>query len=86
VTAIPLDIIRLKKQQVTGSQTHLNRWRRWQNLNESFHLEDSTFFEGKHVVLVDDVVTTGATIEGCAHLFRQVEGCTLSAVFLATAI
>jgi ComF family protein len=51
----------------TESQTKKNRVERWQNMEGKFELKDSSVISGKHVLLVDDVVTTGATLEACAR-------------------
>ena len=50
----------------TETQTKKNRVERWQNMEGRFELTDARGVEGKHVLLVDDVVTTGATLESCA--------------------
>ncbi|HZH95803.1 MAG TPA: ComF family protein [Flavisolibacter sp.] len=50
----------------TETQTKKNRVERWQNMEGRFELTDAAAIEGKHVLLVDDVVTTGATLESCA--------------------
>jgi ComF family protein len=50
----------------TDTQTHKCRIERWQNMAGSFTLIDGAAIEGKHVLLVDDVITTGATLESCA--------------------
>ncbi len=56
----------------TPSQTKRGRLDRWLNVKEAFHLPDPGALQGKHVLIVDDVVTTGATIEGCVHALRTV--------------
>lgn len=49
----------------TPSQTRRSRLDRWRNVKEAFHLPEPEKLRGKHVLIVDDVVTTGATLEGC---------------------
>ena len=49
----------------TPSQTRRSRLDRWLNVKEAFQLPDPEKLRGKHVLIVDDVVTTGATMEGC---------------------
>ncbi len=56
----------LIKRSVTDTQTLKRRFERWKNVNEIFHLTDITIFEHKHILLIDDVITTGATLEACA--------------------
>lgn len=56
----------------TPSQTKRGRLDRWLNVKEAFHLPDPEALRGKHVLIIDDVVTTGATIEGCVHALRAV--------------
>ncbi|MFV0606553.1 MAG: ComF family protein [Niabella sp.] len=52
---------------VTETQTRKNRTDRWQNMEGKFLLVDAEAIKGKHILLVDDVITTGATIEACAN-------------------
>ncbi len=56
----------LIRKTVTETQTLKQRFDRWKNVQEIFHLTDVKFFENKHVLLIDDVITTGATLEACA--------------------
>ena len=47
------------------SQTGKSKSERWENVRQSFSLRDPSKLKGKHVLLVDDVITTGATLEAC---------------------
>jgi ComF family protein len=49
----------------TATQTTKSRLSRWENVKDVFVVEKPSFVEGKNVLLVDDVVTTGATLEAC---------------------
>ncbi|MFN2439492.1 MAG: ComF family protein [Chitinophagaceae bacterium] len=49
----------------TESQTKKNRVERWQNMDNRFELTNETQLANKHILLIDDVVTTGATLEAC---------------------
>lgn len=55
----------------TPSQTKLNRAGRLSNMDGAFVCADVSRVKGKTVLLVDDVATTGATLEGCARALRQ---------------
>lgn len=56
----------LVRKSVTETQTLKKRFDRWKNVQEIFHLTDVKRFENKHILLIDDVITTGATLEACA--------------------
>lgn len=61
----------LIKQTQSESQTHKSRWERWRNMESRFCLKEPELVKNKHVLLIDDVITTGATMEACAQLIGQ---------------
>jgi ComF family protein len=61
----------LRKVKMTDSQTHKSRLERRNNMLEVFALGDPSVIRGKNVLLVDDVMTTGATLEACAQVLRE---------------
>ncbi|TWW02498.1 ComF family protein [Chitinophaga pinensis] len=61
------DGILIRHQQAT-SQTNKGRLSRWHNVSDSFSLQPDADLKNKHILLVDDVITTGATIEACSRL------------------
>ncbi len=71
----------LRKTSNSKTQTRKDRWYRWQGSSELYTLPDPGLIRGKRVLLVDDVLTTGATLEACAKALQQAEGVT---VYVAT--
>lgn len=74
---------KLIKINSTDTQTQKGRLERWKNVNELFELSDCTFFENKHVLLIDDVITTGATIETCANQLLKTKNIKISIAVMA---
>jgi ComF family protein len=64
---IPVETNAVKRIVKTDTQTNKNKLLRWRNVKEVFEVTDCSLLANKHILLVDDVVTTGATIEACAH-------------------
>jgi ComF family protein len=67
----------------TSSQTMKGRYERWENVSGIFKVKNSTDLEGKHLLLVDDVVTTGATLEACCEPLLKIPGVRVSIATLA---
>ena len=62
----------------TESQTQKSRVERWQNMEGRFELVNPDVLKGKHVLLIDDVITTGATLEACGSVLMEAENLQLS--------
>jgi ComF family protein len=86
VLQVPIDTQHIIRQRHTQTQTRKQRTGRWQNVEGSFAVTNPAALAGKHLLLVDDVVTTGATLDACGHVIRQVPGTTLSIASLAYAV
>ena len=70
----------------TETQTHIHsQAKREHNLRDAFGLVNSKCIRGKHVVLVDDVMTTGATLKSLARCLKHAEPASLSAIVVAIA-
>ncbi len=69
----------------TGTQTKKSRFERWQNVEGIFEVTDPQLFDGKHLVLVDDVITTGATLEACISAILSCSSAKISVLTLAIA-
>ncbi|MDR2906699.1 MAG: ComF family protein [Bacteroidales bacterium] len=83
---IPVDTTSFVRSRATETQTSKNRFSRWENVKEVFAVGDAEGLKNKHILLVDDVITTGATIEGCVRKLSAVEGGRVSVVGVAMPI
>ena len=75
----------LKRITATETQTRKSRFERWKNVESIFELSNPEAFSGKHILLIDDVVTTGATLEACAQAILSKTNARVSIATLATA-
>jgi ComF family protein len=82
-TGWKLDTRTVVRRQFTATQTRKTRLNRWHNVAEVFAVKHPGSLQNKHVLLVDDVITTGATIEACAQHLLTIEGCRVSVAALA---
>ena len=70
-TGIPLRTSLVRRTRPTLTQTHLNRVERAQNVAHAFEGSGDRSIQGQRIVLVDDVLTTGATTSACAEALRE---------------
>jgi ComF family protein len=57
----------------TSTQTKQTRAERWDNMEDAFTIKDPTSINGKHLLIIDDVITTGATIEACGKTLLTIK-------------
>ena len=82
VTGLPIANKVVRRTKFVGSQTQRGRWERNENVEDVFELVDSDSISGKHLLLIDDVVTTGATIIACAQEMRKASNVKFSVLAL----
>lgn len=73
----------LVRKAYNASQTRMSRYNRWRNVESIFHLRQPQVLEDTHVLLVDDVITTGSTIEACAKVLGEVRNIKISVASIA---
>ena len=86
VTGLPVDSRSIARISVSGTQTKRSRYDRWTNVDGIFNTNDAETIKGKHILLVDDVITTGSTLESCASELLKTEGVRVSVAALAYAV
>lgn len=85
-SGIPVNTSILMRTGETSTQTKKKKFERWENVGSVFTLTDHSILQNKHVLLVDDVITTGATIEGCWQALKEVDNISLSLASIAYAL
>ncbi len=81
----PVDYTNLKRIRENPTQTKKTVYERYENTENLFQVIDNKLFSGKHVLLVDDVLTTGSTLESCIQALLQVPDIKISVFTLAVA-
>ena len=83
VVGLPIFSELLTRTRFSETQTHKNKDQRWQNVQGLFFLEPNEGFEGKHLLLIDDVLTTGSTAIACLKCLEEIPNVKLSFLSLA---
>ncbi|MEZ0486971.1 ComF family protein [Fibrella aquatica] len=73
----------MERTQFISSQTRKNRLERWQNVANVFQVTKPVVVRGQHVIIVDDVLTTGATLEACIAQLRDAGAATVGIITIA---
>ena len=83
ITGLPVSNQVVRRTRFVKSQTQMGRQERQENVADVFEVRDLDMIRGRHVLLVDDVVTTGATMTACARELLKAGDVTLSLLSLA---
>lgn len=82
---VPIDTKSFIRSVATETQTKKSRFERWKNVENIFKITDRKVLENKHILVVDDVVTTGSTLEACANVLLELKNTKVSIATLAVA-
>ena len=83
VTGIPIDTTSVIRIVNNPTQTHLDAIQRNENVKDIFALSANENIHDKHILLVDDVITTGSTTRACAHAALKAPNIKISIISLA---
>lgn len=86
ISGIPVRKDILRRVVLSDTQTRRSRYERWLNVDGIFDVAVPLAIEGKHLLIVDDVITTGSTIEACASEILKVKDVQVSVIALAVAV
>ena len=84
--SLPVVVSALERVAVTSTQTRRSRYDRWTNVEGIFRTADRAALEGRHILLVDDVITTGSTMESCINEILTTNNTRVSVAALACAM
>jgi len=83
ILSIPYKSDILIRKNLTKTQTKKNRFDRFLNMQHIFEVTDNSFLENKHILLVDDVITTGATLYACCDELNKTKNINISIATIA---
>ena len=83
ITGIPIDTKLMIRDIPNETQTHKSRDERWENVKDIFSVTTPYTLENEHILLVDDILTTGATLCSCASTLKRWCNCKISIFSLA---
>ncbi len=83
--AVPINNGLLRRAKASPTQTRKKKYQRWENVEGIFDLAPEHDLKDKHVLIVDDVVTTGATIDSAWQCFKHIDGIRISVACIAFA-
>jgi ComF family protein len=84
-TGLKVNTTAIVRAVSSSTQTKRSRYDRWVNVEGIFTVKDPGSIMGRHILLVDDVITTGSTMESCVNELLKTEGVKVSVVALAFA-
>ncbi len=82
---VELNTTLLFRKDYTETQTKKNKYERWENVENVFDINHQADLSNQHILIVDDVITTGATIEACCLPLKSIENIKLSVLSIAYA-
>mgnify|MGYP003891081497 CR=1 FL=1 len=82
IKVITANLIRKKPSQ---TQTKKTKIQRWENVKDIFEIKNPEQFVGKHILIVDDVITTGSTLESCGKILLEISDVSISVAAIAAA-
>nr|WP_319400434.1 ComF family protein [uncultured Carboxylicivirga sp.] len=85
VLKIPIETSVLKRAIHTSTQTKKGRFERWQNVESIFTLNNIELFTGLNILVIDDVITTGSTMEACVNTLAEIKSIKVSLATIACA-
>lgn len=83
---VPLSADVLYRTVSTTTQTRKSRQARWENVKQIFAIKNEEKLIGKHILLLDDVITTGSTLEACGQVLKQIPDIKVSVATAACAV